>query len=45
MARREKCGGGGARKFRLAWRRAEFFSGGVTRFRLAAAAEFGGRWV
>jgi len=35
-ARREKYGGGGVDKFRLARRLAEFF------FRLAAAAEFGG---
>jgi len=42
VAGREKCSGGGARKFRLARLRAEFFSsgGGATRFRLAA--EFGG---
>jgi len=43
-ARRENYGGGGVHKFRLARRRVEFFSGsgGTARFRLAAAAEFGG---
>jgi len=41
----KRGGGGGVNKFRLARRRAEFFSGGggAARFRLAAAAaEFGG---
>ena len=43
-ARHKNCGGGGFTKFRLAWRRAEFFSGGggAAGCRLAAAAEFGG---
>ena len=41
-ARREKYGGGGVHKFRLAWRRAEFFPAAAARFQLAAAAEFGG---
>ena len=42
--RHKNCGGGGFTKFRLAWRRAEFFSGGggAAGCRLAAAAEFGG---
>jgi len=43
-ARREKYGGSGAHKFRLASRRADQNSAGsgARRFRLATAAEFGG---
>jgi len=44
VAPREKCGGGGVRKFRLSRRRAEFFPAAAARRRiqLAVAAEFGG---
>jgi len=43
-ARREKYGGSGAHKFRLARRRAHqnWAGDGARRFRLATAAEFGG---
>jgi len=37
VARRKNCGGGGFSKFRLAWRRAEFFP--------AAAARQGAGWL